>query len=124
MKNVSSFEFRPVTVTKVNEEPLRLNPKKAFMIHNIPPRVLKENKEIFSPWLTKIFNNSISQNEFPDDLKLGDITSLFRKDEATGKHNYRPITVLSALSKVFERLLYSQITGLADKFLVPDLCGF
>ena len=79
MKNVSSFEFRPVTVTKVNEEPLRLNPKKAFMIHNIPARVLKENKEIFTPWLAKIFNNSISQNEFPDDLKLGDITPLFRR---------------------------------------------
>ena len=90
----------------------------------IPPRVLKENKEIFTPWLTNIFNNLVSQNEFPDDLKLGDITTLFEKDEATDKRNYRPITVFSALSKVFERLLYSQITGFADKFLVPDFCGF
>ena len=107
MKNVSSLEFRPVTLTTVIEELFRLNPKKASMIHSIPSRVLKENKEIFTPWLTKIFNNSISQSEFPDDLKLGDITPLFKKDEATDKGNYRPITVLSALSKVSKRLLYS-----------------
>ena len=122
--NTSSFEFRPFTVTTVNEELSTLNPKKASMIHSIPPRVLKENLDIFSPLLTKIFSNAISQNEFPDDLKLGNITSLFKKDEATNKHNYRPITVLPVLSKVFERLLYSQMTGFANKFLVPYLCGF
>ena len=71
----------------------------------------------------KIFNNSISQNQFPDDLKLSDITPMFKKDEATDKCNYRPITVLSALS-VFERLLYSHITGFVDTFLVPELCCF
>ena len=94
------------------------------MIHSIPPRVLNENKDIFARLLTKIFNNSISQNEFPNDLKLGDITPLFKKDEAKDKRKYRPITVLSALSKVFEHLLYSQMTGFADTFLVPYLCGF
>ena len=73
MDNASYFEFESVTVTAVNEEFSRLNPKKTAMIHSAPPRVLKENKDTFAPLLTKIFNNSISQNEFPDDLKLGDI---------------------------------------------------
>ena len=81
--------------------------------------ILKENKDIFAPLLTNICNNSISQNEFPDDLRLSDITPLFKKDEAMDKRNYRPITVLCALSKVFERLLYSQRIGFADTFLVP-----
>ena len=70
------------------------------------------------------FNNSLLQKTFPEDLKLGDITSLFKNDEATKKRNYRPITVLSALSKVFERLLYAQMIGYADTILVPYLCGF
>ena len=73
--------------------------KKASMIQSIPPRVLKENNEIFPLFLTNVFNSSISQIEFPDDLKLGDIAPLFKKDETTGNRNYRPITVLSALSK-------------------------
>ena len=70
------------------------------------------------------FNNSLLQKTFPEDLKLGDITSLFKNDKATKKRNYRPITVLSALSKAFERLLYAQMIGYADTILVPYLCGF
>ena len=60
----------------------------------------------------------------PDDQKLGNIIPLFKKNEAADKRNYRPIAVVSALSKVFERLLYSQMTGFADAFLVPYLYGF
>ena len=59
------------------------------MIRGIPPWILKGNKAIFAPLLTAIVNNSISQSEFPDDVKLG----------ATDRRNYRPITVLCALSK-------------------------
>ena len=94
------------------------------MIHSIPPRMLKENKDIFAQLLTKIFNASISQNEFPNDLKQGDITPLFRKDGTTNKRSYRPFTVLCVLSEVFERLLYSQVTGFEDTFPVPYLCCF
>ena len=74
--------------------------------------------------LAKIFKNSISQNEYPDDLELGGITPLFKEDGATDKCNYRPIAVLYALPTVFERLLYYQMTGFAATFLVPYLCGF
>ena len=69
------------------------------------------------------FNNSLLQKMFPEDLKLEDITSL-KNDEATKKRNHRHITVLSALSKVFERLLYAQMIGYVDTILVPYLCGF
>ena len=74
------------------------------MIYSILPRVPKENKGIFAPLLTQMFDNAISQNEFPDDQKLGDINPLFEKDESTDKHNYRPIKVLSTISKRLERL--------------------
>ena len=67
------------TATAINKELSRLNPKKAFTIHSIPSRVLKENKDILAPLLTKIFNNAISQNEFPDDLKLGVITPCLKR---------------------------------------------
>ena len=79
MDNAISFEFGPVTVTAIKEQLLRLNPKKAFMVHSIPLRVLKENKDIFAPLLTKIFNYSLSQDEFPDDLKLDDITPCLKR---------------------------------------------
>ena len=52
----------------------------------------------------------------------------FGKDQPmlsfTKKRNHRPIIVSSALSFVFERLLYAQMIGYADTILVPYLCGF
>ena len=124
VKHNSYFDFQPVIMKAVIDQLSSLNPKKASTVKSIPARILKENQDIFAPLLTKIFNNSLLQKIFPEDLKLGDITSLFKNDEATKKRNYRPITVLSALSKVFERLLYSQMVDFADTFLVPYLCGF
>ena len=118
------FEFQPITMQAVNDELSRLNTKKASTIESIPPQILKENEDIFAPLLSTIFNNSLLQKTFPEDLKLGDITPLFKSDKTTEKRNYRPITVLSALSKVFERLLYAQMVDFADTFLVPYLCGF
>ena len=118
------FEFQPITMQAVNDELSRLNTKKASTIESIPPRILKENEEISAPLLTTIFNNSLLQKTFPEDLKLGDITLLFKSDKTTEKRNYRPITVLSALSKVFERLLYAQMVDFAETFLVPYLYGF
>ena len=46
---------------------------------------------------------------FPDDLKLADISSLYKKDDYMRKQNYRPISLLPAVSKVFERIMYSQL---------------
>ena len=79
---------------------------------------------MFAPFLVETFNNSLFQKTFPEDLKLGDVRSLFKNDEAPKKRNYRPITVLSTFSKVFERLLYALMIGYADRFLVLYLCGF
>ena len=59
------------------------------LLHTTAPGVLKENKDIFAPLLAKIFNNSISQNEFPDNLKLGDIAPVVEFHVA---HKYKVAT--------------------------------
>ena len=48
-------------------------------------------------------NKSIEGCEFPDKLKKADVSPIFKNYDGTNKKNYRPISVLSALSKVFER---------------------
>ena len=84
------------------------------MGHSIPPRVLKENKDVFAPMLTKIFNNSISQNEFPDDLELGDITPCLKMIKLRRSVITDPLLFCPLPLKVFDPLLYSQMTGFAD----------
>ena len=57
------------------------------------------------------------KNEFPGKLKLADISPIFKGGENTHKGNHRPISVLPALSKVFERITIKQIQPIANKFL-------
>ena len=50
--------------------------------------------------------------------------TIFKKDDNTDKQNYRPISILPSISKVFERLLFQQITSFVSEKISPYLCGF
>ena len=71
-----------------------------------------------------IFNSNLSECYFPKELNAGEISSLFISLDALLKKNYRPITVLSSVSKMYERVLENQIKSHALSFLSPLLCGF
>ena len=66
----------------------------------------------------------MSKSTFPEELKAGDITSLFKQEDAFSKKNYRPITVLPSVSKIFERLMQNQMLPFVQSILSPLLCGF
>ena len=69
-------------------------------------------------------NKMIIKDVFPGKLKLADASPIFKSGESTHKGNYRPISVLLALSKVFERIMIKQIQPFANKFLSNLLCAF
>ena len=66
----------------------------------------------------------IDENLFPADLKYANVSPLFKKDDNTAKENYRPISILPSISKIFERLMFQQITSYVSNLLSPYLCGF
>ena len=88
------FEFTPVSIENVNSQLHRLDPKKATLSECIPVKILKENSNIFLPYLANTFTLCQTENYFPSELKYEDISSLFKEDDAICKKNYRPITVL------------------------------
>ena len=61
---------------------------------------------------------------FPDDLKLADVTPAYKKKSKTSKDNYRPVSILSNISKVYERCIYDQIQNYFDQILSKFQCGF
>ena len=61
----------------------------------------------FFPYLTGIINHSIATSSFPDELKLTEVMSAFKKDDPLDKENYRPISLLSHTSKIYEKILFS-----------------
>ena len=81
--------------------------------------------DICDETLHKIWNYElVGSCKFPDNLKLADITPIYKKDSSTNVKNYRPVSVLPTASKVFERLMQEQIIDYIDKFLSPFLCGY
>ena len=65
-----------------------------------------------------------SSNEFPGKLKLAKVSSIFKFGESTQTAKFRPISVLSAFSKVFERIMCKQIQPFTYNFLSSLLCAF
>ena len=53
---------------------------------------------------------------FPNFLKLADVTPLRKKDRKGLKENYRTVSILSTLSKIFEKTMFAQISGFFDNF--------
>ena len=83
----------------------------------IPPRILKLAVKERTPSLTKIINLSITCGYYPKRWKRGDWVPVFKKDDKMEKKNYRPVTVLNAVNKVFEQLLSKQVVTKVDLHL-------
>ena len=98
------FQFERTSSNELKKEILNLNNKKATREGDIPVNLLKESIETYLPVLTEIINSSFEQNEFPNELKLADIIPIFKKKDPLNKENYRPVSILSHMSKVFEKL--------------------
>ena len=110
VKFSDKFEFRKVTIEELAIKIRQLNPRKASPADWIPAKILMENSDVFSVAKQNLFNSCLLKGTFPTELKAGDISSLFKEEDASMKKNYRPITVLPLVSKIYERLVQANAT--------------
>ncbi len=83
-------------------------PKKASGLDKIPCNVIKGVAGIISESLSILFNKSLISGIFPDDLKSARVAPIFKSGERSDANNYRPISVLSVIAKVFEKIVFKQ----------------
>ena len=106
MSKGSTFHFTASNEADILNKINNLNTKKPTTFNNILAKFLVANSAIISPVITKINNNAKSNSDYPDTLKMADITSIHKKDETTLKENYRPVSILPSISKIFEMKKY------------------
>ena len=122
--NQDKFSFKPISKSDIDKEVQLINPKKASTSDSILPKILKINSEVLADTLHNLFNDMLKTGNFPDNLKLADIIPVFKKKNPLHKVNYRPVSVLPSISKVFEKLMQKQISGSINNYLSPYLCGY
>ena len=115
----------PVTeLAEIKTEIHGLNVNKPTTLNYIPAKILVLTNDICSPAITKIYNKSKENCDFPNALKMADITPAHKKEETTNNENYRPVSILPSISKFLEDNMYDNIYMYMDKYLSPYLCGF
>ena len=118
------FSVQYIPKSGVKKEILNLDISKASQDSDITAKSIKMNADIF-PEILYVFNRSLEVGEFPYGMKLANVTPVHKKGNRYCKGNYRPISILPNLSKVFERCLHKQIFDFFfDNVLLKYQCGF
>ena len=76
--------------------------------------------------LAVLFNTSIETSQFPDSWKVGRVAPIFKDGDKTEKSNYRPISVLPVISRLFEKLVFEQLYEFMEEngHFTSDQSGF
>ena len=120
-KNVQldQFSLTPVTEDFIYKELCRLNPSKSTGTGHIPARFVKDAASVLTKPITHIVNVSIENNSVPCELKTARVVPFFKKNKRCEVSNYRPVSVLSVVSKFWKNL---SIFSLRNTWLIRIFC--
>lgn len=122
---MEDFEFHSVNEAYILKVIKGLKKGKATLFKHIPGKILIENADILCNKMSELINTHLLEiHTFPDTEKLADVNPVHKKDERINPENYRPISVLTSTSKVFERVLHDQINSKMKGILSSKLCGY
>ena len=104
------FKFREVSVQQTLKILKNIKSSKAAGIDTLPAKVIKDIAEEIAAPLAFLINRSLEQGVFPTAEKTAKVTPLYKSGDRTNTDNYRPISILNIISKVFERVVFDQLS--------------
>ena len=121
------FSFHTVSKENILYQLHSLDPTKAMQKCDIPTNTMRKNYDIFSGFLFAKFNGifwwQTLTSLFPEHLKYAGVKRAVTKDYRNDKNNYRPVSILSNISKIYERLFYKQLETYFESILSQYQCG-
>ena len=120
----NSLFFSPTDSNEIEAIIQIIKPKKSTGQDNLSSYLLKELRSAISTPLATIINKSMEQGFFPEQLKIAKIIPIYKSKEKDKFNNYRPISLLSSISKIYEKVIYKRIYTFVEPSLYANQFGF
>ena len=91
---------------------------------DIPTKYIKKFSDVFTRVITHDYENCVAIGIFLECFKTAVVIPSYKKDKPTEKTNYRPISILSNISKIYERLMHDNVNDYFNDVLSKFQCGF
>ncbi len=121
---VNKFNFNPVSEEYILKCITDLNSKKSAGCDGINAKIVKSCSQQIAPHITTLVNHHIANKSFPDSLKMANVTPVYKKKDFLDKANYRPVSILPCISKIFERALSDQLTAYMNDIFSSMLSAY
>ena len=123
-KEEKSFNFSYIDENKVSKLIDKLQIKKATGVDKLSSKIIKLGKPALQSPLADLINLSIRTSTFPENLKRAQLAPLHKKNDPMEKSNFRPVSVLTTTSKLYEKVLSEQLSLYFDDIFDQYLCAF
>ena len=112
---LQSFNLIETSLPEIKYQMEKINPKKSTGDDDLPGKFLNVSAQIVAEPISKLFNLSIRTGKYPDVLKIAKVLPIYKKGEHTDLNNYRPISILTHLNKIFETIISNQMKTFLNK---------
>ena len=120
----STFKFRDTTTDEIKKIIKNLDPNKSEPENDLPAKIIKKYPDLFAECFSKSINHSFSTGIFPNISKSAIVSPVHKKNSKNDKTNYRPISILPVISKIYERVYHNQISEYFNQYFDEQQCGF
>ena len=107
--NSKSFMTKPTTPAEIEDIISKIDTSKSVGPNSIPNQLIQSISKSISTPLANMFNNSFTNGVCPEFLKISTIIPIYKKDSKLKVSNYRPISLLSNINKILEKLMFQRL---------------
>ena len=118
------FDIPTAKTEDINKIIKNINPKKATGPDKIPPKIVRLSVSTIDPHLMNIINNGLSNNSFSNEAKVATVRPIYKKKSHNKIENYRPVSILSCFSKVYEKFLLEKFKPFINTFLSKFIAAY
>ena len=122
----NAFKLDPISSSEILSIVQKFDANKSAGHDGIPAKILKWSIPIIAPFLRDVFNSFIENGIYPEDFKIARVVALHKKGPKNIADNYRPISILTQLNKIFEKLLHERLMNflVEENILTPRQFGY